>query len=713
MEYLALVTNFFVLATVIWYGRRLAAFMRESTDNKRDLEAQIQAIGRSQMVIEFEMDGTITSANDMFLKIMGYTFDQVAGKHHRMFVAPDEHGSREYRAFWERLNDGEFISAELKRIAHRDKEVWIQATYNPIFNASGKPYKIVKYAVDVTQQKLANADFKGQIQAIGKSQMVIEFEMNGTITNANEVFLDTMGYSADEIIGQHHRMFLTADDRVGKEYAEFWQRLKHGEFISAELKRMGKDGREHWIQATYNPIFGLNGKPFKVVKYSVDITERVLMAQDLKAAEAELIESTAYANAMAARAEAANHAKSEFLANMSHEIRTPMTAILGFTDILLGNVVEAEDVDAARTVKENGQYLLNLINDILDLSKIESGKLDVEQIETSPQQILADVASLMRVRAKAKELPLEVKFEGPIPEKIRSDPTRLRQILVNLVGNAIKFTQTGAVKIVTRLRDEGEQPKLQIDVVDSGIGIPAGNIKKIFEPFTQADGSTTRRFGGTGLGLSISKRLVELLGGELTVSSIAGEGSTFSITIATGSLQGVRLIEDLTESATRALGSSADGNANHSLHDCRILLAEDGPDNQRLISFILEKAGAEVTLADNGKIGLELALAARGKGRPFDVVLMDMQMPILDGYAATRLLRAAGYTEPIIALTAHAMLSDRQKCLDTGCDEYTTKPIDRQQLFSLIRRFKSEQLARAEGSPEVLMNRNVGDVSIA
>jgi PAS domain S-box-containing protein len=425
---------------------------------------------------------------------------------------------------------------------------------------------------------------------------------------------------------------------------------------------------------------------------------RDLTAQ--KQMEDELVEQTAYANSMAAVADVANQTKSEFLANMSHEIRTPMTAILGFNDILLDNVTKPENIDAARTVKQNGEYLINLINDILDLSKIEAGKLDVEQFDCSPHEIVANVVSLIRARATTKGLALDVRFDGLIPETIQSDPTRLRQILINILGNSIKFTETGSIQFVTRLLNEpGEEPKLQFDVIDTGIGIAAGQIEQLFQPFTQADNSTTRQFGGTGLGLTISKRLTELLGGEISVSSTIGKGSTFSVTVSTGPLDDVRLIHTAVEAAVETVDAKVADETPASLHDCRILLAEDGPDNQRLIGFILKKAGAEVTLADNGQIGFELATAAMTENRPFDVILMDMQMPVLDGYEATRRLRKDGYCRPIIALTAHAMSTDRQKCLDAGCDDYATKPVDRKKLIEIVTNYARQSQAAAAAAP--------------
>ncbi|MBN2476860.1 MAG: response regulator [Pirellulales bacterium] len=383
--------------------------------------------------------------------------------------------------------------------------------------------------------------------------------------------------------------------------------------------------------------------------------------------------------------EAANQAsrsKSAFLANMSHEIRTPMTAILGFTDVLLERVTESELIEAGQTVKRNGEYLLQVINDILDLSKIEAGKIEVERIPWSPQQVVSQAVSLIHQRSEEKGLRLGVEFDGPVPATICTDPVRLQQILVNLLGNAVKFTEAGGIRLLVRcVGAESSKPMMQFEVHDTGIGMNEQQLGMIFQPFTQADSSVTRRFGGTGLGLTISRRFAELLGGDLSARSKPGEGSTFLLTIAAGDVGDWVQVERAAPERSRLDEADA---APPLDPDCRVLLVEDGVDNQRLIRLLLERAGAAVTIADNGQAAVDLVTGAEAPGEPFDVILMDMQMPVLDGYEAAQRLRDAGYTRPIVALTAHAMRDDREKCLRAGCDDYLVKPIHRDRLLSVV-----------------------------
>ena len=390
-------------------------------------------------------------------------------------------------------------------------------------------------------------------------------------------------------------------------------------------------------------------------------------------------------------AEAANRAKTEFLANMSHEIRTPMTAILGFAETLEeSELSEEERRDALEAIRRNGEHLLAIINDILDLSKIEADQVTCETIRYSPCELLADVASMMGTRARSVGLEFVVEHAGPVPRALQGDPTRLRQILVNLVGNAIKFTKRGQVHLVSRCEQcPANDSWLHLDVIDTGIGMTPDQVACVFQPFVQADTSMARKYGGTGLGLTICKRLAQLMHGDIViVDTKPGVGTHVRLSIPTGSLNDVELVSCrespviVTAEPEQAKSGGSDGAL-----ACRILLAEDGPDNRRIIAHILRKAGAEVTVVEHGQAAAEAATAAATSGNPFDVILMDMQMPVMDGYEATARLRAQGYDGTIVALTAHAMAQDRHKCLAAGCNDYSTKPVKRNELLDLIRKY--------------------------
>jgi PAS domain S-box-containing protein len=435
--------------------------------------------------------------------------------------------------------------------------------------------------------------------------------------------------------------------------------------VRMEVEYACKDGPSKWAEVNMSVMRAPDGSPVGIVGVTRDISQR--RASEEAMARARLA------------AEAASRAKSEFLANMSHEIRTPMTAILGFAEVLAETPQGEDALELAGIIKRNGQHLLGLINDILDLSKIEAGKQSIDLLACSPRHIVEDVISMMKLRAEAKGLALTLEYDGPIPDTIHTDPTRLRQILVNLIGNAVKFTEQGSVRVVVRQQvATSREIGLCCDVIDTGIGMSADQMHMLFQPFSQADSSARRRFGGTGLGLAISKRLAVMLGGDIIVSSAPGKGSTFRVTIL-GTTEGNTPSPHA--SGVQRLASSAGDSPRL---DCRVLLAEDGLDNQRLIAFLLRRAGADVALVDDGQKALDQALQQAAAGTPFDLILMDMQMPLMDGYEATHKLRETGYRGPIIALTAHAMMEDRKKCLDAGCDDYLAKPIDRRTLLQLV-----------------------------
>jgi signal transduction histidine kinase/DNA-binding response OmpR family regulator len=385
-------------------------------------------------------------------------------------------------------------------------------------------------------------------------------------------------------------------------------------------------------------------------------------------------------------AEAANRFKSMFFANISHEIRTPLTAINGFAELLLNPERTTEERLAdARVIRRNGEHLLTLINDILDLSKIEAGKMSVDRILCCPAGIIGEVCSMLRQRAAEKGLTLDVNFEGPIPQLIRTDPTRLRQILINLIANAVKFTGEGGVRLTVSITPSlsAEKPLLEIKITDTGIGIPPERQASLFQPFEQGDTSITRQYGGSGLGLAISQHFARALEGDIVAASEPGRGSTFTITVGTDSLIDAA-IQERPEEAMEAQDNFAGPRVRIS---GSVLVAEDGIDNQALIAAKLRETGLTVEIAPNGQIACEKATAAVERKAPFDLILMDVQMPVMDGFTATLQLRGKGYRGPIIALTANAMDRDRSKCLSAGCNDFVTKPINMEMLFKAIGRY--------------------------
>ncbi len=551
----------------------------------------------------------------------------------------------------------------------KEAEVWLQALNEQLQNDLELRTKAERTLRETTNY----LDVYRKI--VDHHAIVAETDTSGTIVAVNDAFCKISGYSREELLGQNHRL-LNSGVHSREMWGEMYKSVANGECWHGEICNRAKNGRLYWVVTTISPLYSDRGKIRGYFAIRSDITS-------LKTAQAQ--------------AEAASLTKSEFLANMSHEIRTPMTAILGYADLLAEYLEEEQAAkhtrDYIETIKRNGDHLLTVINDILDISKIEADKMTIEHIAVSPATVVREVLELMRVKTQAKNLRMEAFGKTALPEMIQTDPTRLRQILVNLIGNAIKFTETGSI-VVTVYMHATEPNTMCFAIRDTGIGMNESQIAKLFQAFEQADTSTTRRFGGTGLGLMICKQLAKMLGGDIEVTSELGCGSQFAFSIHCGAITGGKLLDAEEFSClvnisppslkTTQATLKLDG---PQLVGMRILLAEDGADNQRLLMFLLKKAGAEVRLVETGKHAVE-ALTADGKitGElldpvPVDLILMDMQMPDMDGYEATRLLKCKGCRVPILALTAHAMASDNDKCLEAGCNVKLTKPIDRRQLI--------------------------------
>ena len=380
------------------------------------------------------------------------------------------------------------------------------------------------------------------------------------------------------------------------------------------------------------------------------------------------------------KAEQANQSKSNFLSNMSHEIRTPLTAIIGYSEILSLDGADLEKNNkVVASILRNGRHLLQLVNDVLDISKIEANSFEVEFINVYPVEILSELDSVFYAKAASKNIQFKINYEFPVPQYIKSDPTRLKQILINLCSNAIKFTEQG--EVVVDVSADLKKSEIYFDVIDQGIGMKPDIIEKVFMPFVQADSSTTRKFGGTGLGLAISNELAEKMGGCLVCESVVNQGTRFTLSLPIGELD-VAVIDSQEQLEKNDSDVSADEIYKLS---GRVLLAEDNPDNQKLISMFINKTGANVTIAMNGEEAVQKALLHN-----YDLILMDMQMPVLDGLEAVKKLRYSGYLKPVVMLTANVVEKNRQICLEAGADDFLSKPIETSMFFRTLNKYLSK-----------------------
>lgn len=608
--------------------------------------------------------------NDAYLNYWQRPRNEIVGKTVESLLGEKAYQSAKPQI--EKVLAGERVSYEIRTEQPDGSERISVANYAPRINSRGKVSGFYTAIADVTQRKRTEVEAMRLATIIENSIDYIGIaDLNSRIVMINRAGREMIGLDADADVTQlhvpdvvdpeQHQMLkheaLAALMRDGRHRCEMNLRnVKTGELIPIEWSGFRIDDPE-------------SGEPLYMATISREIRMRKQIEQALTQAKQA--------------AESANQAKSEFLANMSHEIRTPMSAILGYADILSAHLGNQDHIDIVDTIRRNGQHLLNIINDILDLSKIEANRLKIDKERISPHALLAEVHSLMAVRADEKGLSLEVEFEGLLPETIESDPIRLRQILINLIGNAIKFTRKGGVRVVTALDGNEAVPELHFQVIDTGPGISKRQQKLLFQPFSQADNSSTRTYEGSGLGLAISRRLADLLGGRIMLQSRWHKGSTFTLTIPTGDISQVSQIEPF--QYKHLIKPAGDSDSLPRL-DAYILVVDDRYEIRQIVQYILEQAGVVVHPVGSGRAALTAVEKAESEQRPFDAIVIDIQMPGLDGYRTTRQLRKKGFDRPVIALTAGAMKGDREKCIDAGCTDYLAKPIDRVALIETLTR---------------------------
>jgi two-component system sensor histidine kinase/response regulator len=533
-------------------------------------------------------------------------------------------------------------------------ERWVSESAGAVRDADGVLQWIDGVMLDVTDERERARAFETTGAVLNRAMAVLEIDPNGHILACNDNYVAMLGYDrADELIGRPYLDMMPRHQRASPEQLRMLEALKRGEVLAGEFERVGKNGRELWVQATYNPVFDGAGRVVKMMAFKTDITLRKTMERELRRAKAA--------------AEQAAQARSSFLANMSHEIRTPMNAILGFTDVLLSTALAPTQRRHLETVRQAGQSLLGLLNDILDTAKLEKGAVELEIADFSLRQLCEQVVNSMRLSAEKKGLALALDYPALLSDYRRGDALRIQQVLVNLVGNAIKFTHRGQVGIHIEQRAE----TTVIAIVDTGIGIAPERVERIFDAFAQADATITRQFGGTGLGTTIARQLTELMGGRIVVSSQLGVGSRFEVHLPLPGGQ----------------APVADAAANASqLPPLSVLVADDVPQNVELLDLLLQADGHRVRSARNGREALALLAEHR-----FDLVLMDMHMPELDGLSATRQWRTRERDEglvptPVIALTASVQAVDRLAAQQAGMDGFATKPVVTGQLFAEMAR---------------------------
>ncbi|NPD46948.1 PAS domain S-box protein [Lentimicrobium sp. S6] len=599
----------------------------------------------------------ILSVNDKAKEMIGTDNAHIIGSVCNHFICPTDKGSCPISDFDEQIHNQRktLITADKK-----EKQI-LKSVKKAVIN--GRDVYVESF-IDISERTKAEQELKKLSMVVQESpNSIVITKTNGEIEYVNPAFELVTGYSSEEVIGQNPRILNARNEENKIDYKEMWKTIENGQVWRGEFCNKKKNGNVFWELASISPVKNSKGIITHYIAIKDDITNR-------KKSESQL--TIAKENA-----DKANKAKSFFLAKMSHEIRTPMNGIMGMTDIIMQGTEDADLQEKLKVISVSAENLLTIINEILDFSKIEAGQVELEKIPFNLKKMLTEVEELLMIKAKAKQLYLKTRISDQLPTSVLGDPTRVKQIIINLVNNAINFTEEGGITIfLEKKRQNLKSPNftLGINVIDTGIGISEEGKKKLFMAFSQTDSSTTRTHGGTGLGLLISKDLSQLFGGNIGVDSQFGEGSTFWVEIPTQEAH-----QDLQDT------HSSKNNDFIIKDNLNILLAEDNKINQKIAIINLEKLGHQVEIANNGREALELF-----KENHYDLVLMDIQMPEMSGLEATGLIRVHEIRSkkirktPIIALTANALKTDKDKYIAAGMNDYLSKPFKLQDLIRVL-----------------------------